>query len=152
MLFAPYSLLTLFRYIRDTFSLPRVVLYIPYAVLSVLIAAQLYQLGSTSYVASFYHIHQTESLTSFFKSLPQDASVFLYDAPELGVFVYDRTYYQYLGPTDAIQIGAEELPLLETGAVSYVVVPDGVYKSKPDVFAKYVVKKTVNKYNFLVYQ
>ena len=137
-------------YVRD-----RILTYIPklnplrsvlFMGLAVLVLLQGYQLAHSSYVASYYKSTRTHDLTAYFGALSPTTTVFLYNVPEIAIFLPSTTYYQFVMPHDDQPFGKEALPLLAQGTPGVVVVNAETYQRDSTPFTKYKVKDHVSHY------
>lgn len=112
----------------------------------VLVLVQGYQLAHSSYVASYYKSTRTHDLMAYFGALSPATTVFLYNVPEIAIFLPSTTYYQFVMPHDDQPFGKEALPLLAQGIPELVVVNAETYQHDPNPFTKYKVKDRVSHY------
>lgn len=90
--------------------------------LSVVIAFQFYQVGFASFTARSYDSHNSLELAKYFSELPAEQTVFLYQVPEVAIFVSDKGgFYQYLSPRSGQILGDENLKFLRDGAINKIV-------------------------------
>ena len=149
LLFFPYACSTVFNYIAERLRFLRRVPWLRYLFIIALIAAQLYQLARTSYVADYYHSTRTRDLTAQIESFGPEASFFLYNTPEVAVLLPSRNYYQYLEPSGHLNFGADEVSVLQKGTADVVIVYDNTYRQREKLFSKYTLAESVNRYDFL---
>lgn len=76
-------------------------------------------------------------------------TLFLYNTPELAILLPSRNYYQYLSPLPKVIIGSELLDALLRGAPDMALVNSGVQKKDPELFKRYKIFKTVDRYDLL---
>jgi 4-amino-4-deoxy-L-arabinose transferase-like glycosyltransferase len=122
---------------------------IAYVALTLLILFQIYQTFFNSWVAVHYGNHGTEEVISVMKTFPKDGSFYIYQAPELVLFLPNNKYYQYLEVTKTITIGYNTLNVLKEGKAQFVAVSDEALAAKPELFADYKVRQNIGKYIFL---
>lgn len=113
---------------------------------AVLVLLQGYQLAQSSYVASYYKSTRTRDLSAYFSTLHPATTVFLYNVPEIAIFLPSTTYYQFVMPHDDQPFGKEALPLLTQGTPEIVVVNAETYQHNATPFSKYKVKDHVSHY------
>lgn len=147
MLFAPYAatiiLSRISAYLPPIRTFTRPVLYVGFGIL---IIGQAYQLMHGSYVASYYGSTRTAELRSYFAELDPTETVFLYNVPEIAIFLPQRTFYQYLNPHTNQGFGAEALPLLKEGKPDIVVVNAETHALEIDRFGAYDVHDRISHY------
>lgn len=124
--------------------------WIPYCVLFLVILAQFYQVGFTSFVAQYYDSHRTEDSRLVLQEIMGDQTVFFYNVPELVILLPHRNYYQFLHPHKSLRLGEEVLPILAAGEADVVLATIPVYESEPDLFASYEESERMNRYVVLV--
>jgi 4-amino-4-deoxy-L-arabinose transferase-like glycosyltransferase len=150
LLFLPYSLTMIFHYVSEKILFLQKVLWLPYAIIVLLIAGQLYQLEHGSYVAQYYQSTNTRDLTAALSSLGSSTTFFLYNVPEIAVFLPSQNYYQYIkAPDPSMSVGADQIPVLQSGLVQYVVVAPNVYASNPALFTHYSKQSQIGNYLLL---
>ncbi|MFZ1987937.1 MAG: glycosyltransferase family 39 protein [Minisyncoccia bacterium] len=118
-------------------------------VIALLPLFQAYQLAFHSYVATYYRATRTAELSTYFEVLPQDKTLFVYNAPETVVFFKTRAYYQYIAPHPEQLIGEEELSVLSAGTADVVITGDAAYRENPELFNAYVLAEIINRYVIL---
>ena len=90
--------------------------------LALLISFQLYQCFFDSWVAEYYHSHRTAELTQALGTLSATDSVFVYQVPEIPLFLpAHMPYYQYFFTTPIISVGDDKLHLIAEGVPDMVV-------------------------------
>lgn len=114
-----------------------------------LAAGQLYQLSNDSYVARYYHSARTKTLTDGLARLDPTQSVFLYNTPEVAVFLPHQNYFQYIAPHENQLIGGEEIENLRKGIPHVVIVSTGAELKKPELFSGYRKKTELSRYTVL---
>jgi len=149
LIFLPYTGLYLFNRIREHWFPQRIFSYIPYTLFVALIILNAYQLRSSSYVASYYQSHNTRDIEMYFNSFDPDKSVFVYNVPELVIFLPSHNYYQYLYPLKNANFGKDQLIVLQEGGADIVVLLADKYKTDYDKFSKYYFKAKVGRYAVL---
>lgn len=149
LLFFPNACVTVFHWCSDRISVLRRAPWLPYVFFSVLIIAQLYQLAFTSFVAGYYASTRTHDLSAQIETYASTTSFFLYNIPEIAVLLPSRNYYQYLEPIEHVVLGGNNVPSPQEGLADVVIVDDGVYQLKQELFSSYSLKASVNRYDFL---
>ena len=118
--------------------------------LSALISIQFYQVGFSSWVATYYHSTRAKDLADYFNKQDSSKSIFIYRNPEIAVFLQHNNYYQYLKLLDTLEMGADELNKINLGVPDEVVMTiDGAEeanKRTPGLFLNYKEKTRVNRY------
>ncbi len=152
LLFFPHSSVYIYNCIRSKLPVALRKEWIPYALLLLMFFGQMYQVGFSSYVANYYHAHRTKDLQEAFASLKPSAPFFVYNVPEVVIFLPSQNYYQYIKPhenDDEEVMGVEQLSHLEKGTADYVLTGKGDFERNPTLFARYRVKQEVNRYAIL---
>lgn len=146
LVFVAPALLHLKEVILSRLPKLRLFRFVLYGGLALLVLLQGYQLAGHSYVASYYHSTRTQELTRYFATLSPDTTFFLYNVPEIAIFLPTRTYYQFVMPHEDQPFGREALPLLISGVPELVVVNAETYQKDPAPFIRYTVKDRVSHY------
>lgn len=146
LLYTLQSVSIVWQWLTEKFRFLTHFFWLPYAGFILLILLQFYQLGWNSYVANYYGSTRTETLSSYFSTVDPEADVFLYNVPEIAVFLPNQNFYQYLNPHVNQGFGADALPLLAEGAPDIVVVNAETYDIEKEVFVKYEIKDHVSRY------
>jgi hypothetical protein len=150
LIFLPGAVLTLWDALRGALPFLRRLAWLPYAGFVCLILLQGYQLAFHSYVADYYASDRTEVLEAYFKTVDPSKTVFLYNDPEVAIFLPNpANLYQFVSPHPEQRFGAENLPLLLSGGVDLVVVDAKTYASDPSPFGTYRVATTTAHYDIL---
>lgn len=128
-----------------------------YILLGLLVLGQAYQLAHGSFVAGYYQSTRTRDLAAYFQALPATTTVFVYNVPEVAVFLPEGNYYQFFHPTPQVSIdqdpdavGKEELPLLAQGVPDEVVLQTTEYKSNLGQFDQYKESVKISRYSILI--
>ncbi len=146
LVFVAPALLHLKEVVLERFPKLQPACFVLYGGVALLVLLQGYQLAAHSYVASYYKSTRTQDLEQYFSKLSPDSSFFLYNVPEVAIFLPTRTYYQFVMPHEDQPFGREALPLLTAGVPELVVVNAETYQNDPAPFARYVVKDRVSHY------
>ncbi len=120
-----------------------------YSALGLLVVLQLYQTFFNSWVAIHFKSRGTEELTEIMATLPKDSAYYIYQVPEVVLFLPNNNYYQYLRVTEDIEIGYNTLNLLTEGKVPFVITNDESVQNHPELFLKYTKRKSTDRYIFL---
>jgi hypothetical protein len=149
MLFAPYGAWRIVTMVIGRFAWTRPLQLAIVAVALLLIGLQGYLLVANSWVASYYGATRSQSLEDYFASFDANRSVFLYNVPEVAIFLPTRSYYQYVLLAEPLQIGGEQLSELHQGTADTVIVNTETYRETPEPFARYHPVREVNRYTVL---
>jgi len=145
-IFFPYSGLYLFNRVQEYLPTQRWLSCIPPILLAALVIFDAYQLGFSSFIANYYENHQTRDVGMYFASFDKDKKVFVYDAPELVIYLPSRNYHQYIYPHQNANYGGEQLSILEKGEADIVILSADRYKTDTTNFPKYNFKAKVRGY------
>lgn len=127
-------------------KIPRKIIY---TALALLILLQVYQTFTSSWIAVHFKSTRTEEVTRAIFALPTDATYYLYQSPELALFLPTNNYYQYLEVTKTIVIGYNTLAVLKEGKVPFVLTNSEHVEKNKGLFEKYKVKGTAERYFIL---
>lgn len=114
-----------------------------------LIVFQAYQAGFNSWVADSYDSNRTQILSGFFGRWTGNQSVFIYNSPELVLFLPTSNYYQYLALTDSFILGQEQLKLIADRKVDRIIVKHADLEKSPSLFVGYRVSGAIDRYEIL---
>lgn len=151
LLFTPHAFFTIARELwsRFTFlskmSLRAVIL----GIIVLLSSIQAYQTLFSSFVADYYGSSKTSEMENYFSNTPHDRSYFVYNVPEIVVFLPSTNYYQYIRPHENQLIGKEEIIRISQGVPERVIVYGGAYKGHETDFLPYAPEEIVSKYVIL---
>jgi hypothetical protein len=125
VLFVPLAVAALYEWALSLGLYGRLFIRAAGMLCAVLLTVHLYQLLFSSWVALSYSSTRSEDFTHLMASLPP-TPIFLYDAPELVLFLSTHNYYQYLHPAHgSVVIGKGQLARLADHAPLLVFVkPD----------------------------
>jgi hypothetical protein len=153
LVFLPASALTVFEYMQAKLGGRMPFLYraafLPYAAFLVLTGLQTYQTAANSYVAQYYSSTATADIYAALHALGGESTFYLYNVPQLAIFLPSQRYYQSLLTYDTVIIGHEELQELEQGTAEYALVESETYSEHPELFARYQRYKQVSGYEIL---
>ncbi len=141
LLYLPQSFLYLFR--------ERSVIYkhIAYAVLFGLIIFQMHATFFRSWVAVHFNATRTETLESYFETIPKEQEIFIYQAPEVVPFAPKDTVYQYTKIIPAVIAGKEYQSRVLLGQAPLVIAPEELFlQESTSTFQHYVVTQTIDRY------
>lgn len=113
---------------------------------------QAYQTGFNSFVASYYDSTRTKDLREYFRNWNPEKSIFVYNAPEVVIFLPGETpYYQFLEINKGRAIGQAELDRVSHERIAHVVILslDEGGKYPEALLGGYTVKDKVNRYLIL---
>lgn len=151
ILFAPNAFFTITRELWSYFALPQKIFLHIFIVGAILILslAQAYQTMFNSFVADYYGSTKTLEMENYFARAPRDLSYFIYNVPEVVVFLPSANYYQYTRAHENQVIGKEEINKISQGVPDRVIVYDGAYRKHETDFLSYIPKEIVSKYVIL---
>jgi len=141
------ALLSLMPYIKKL-SIRYIKIIVGGAVILLLII-HVYQLKYNSWVALYYNSHRSQEMSEYFGILPDRSSVYIYNVPEVLIFLRHANYYQYYNPIEGQYIGKETLGLIELGVPQYIVLSDNNFKAEGSRFNLYKIKDRINRYIIL---
>lgn len=152
LLFFPHSSLYIFRWIHSKLLFLTPFSFAPYALFVLLFVGQSYQLAFSSYVASYYGGHRSAEVGKTLDALGTEASIFVYNVPEVVLLLPSENYYQYIRPhevEDEESAGIDQLPRLAEGVPDYVIIGTSDYTPSNPHFSAYQLRETVNRYSIL---
>ncbi len=131
------------------------VLWLVPLVVVLLGAMQLYQLNFSSWVADHYNSTQTAILEEYFAAHPEEgdtASVLVYNAPELVLFLHGNNYYQYadIDPAGILAYGRDTLQSLVHAVPDIVLTTPSMFDLHKELFNVYVQGGSIGGYEVLV--
>jgi len=145
LLFFPNALLVVAQPIARFFNPKKAIV----AVIIALTMLGAYQVMFSSFVAESYHRHKTAFLESYFASVSSTTSFFIYNVPEVAIFIHGTNYYQYIHPAGG-DIGKEQLAVIDEGKVDRIIVGTDTYAAmKDDPFPLYSVIQKMHDYTIL---
>jgi 4-amino-4-deoxy-L-arabinose transferase-like glycosyltransferase len=122
-------------------------------VISALTIFGAYQVMFSSFVAESYHRDKTAFLESYFATVPSTTSFFIYNVPEVAIFIRGANYYQYIDSYSGDagwSIGREQLSVIEKGKVDRIIVGTDAYaKMEVGAFPRYAATKKTHDYTIL---
>jgi hypothetical protein len=127
----------------------RVKTIVIYTALILLILLQFYQTLFHSWVADYYNSVGTSDLNRYFEGIDRSEEIFIYQAPEILLFLSHNNYYQYIEITDKVHIGEKNLPLLASGLIKKVIIFKKSWGVFSEQFSRYKVSEEVDKYFIL---
>jgi hypothetical protein len=81
----------------------------------ILVLVQTYQLFFGSWVSVHSASTTTQDLKAYMATLPKDDTFFIYNSPQVAIFLPNQKYYQYYIPTPTVALGREGLSALSAG-------------------------------------
>lgn len=145
LLFFPNALLIVVRATTSLFN-PRNMVILAVTALILLGA---YQVMFSSFVAESYNRDKTAFLESYFAAVPATTSFFIYNVPEVAIFVRGTNYYQYIDAANWY-IGKEQLTAIAEGEVDKIILGTDAYVNRAeDAFGLYKVSTTTHDYTIL---
>jgi len=145
LLFFPNALLVVTQPIVRFVSPKRVVA----AVIAVLTIFGAYQVMFNSFVAESYNRDKTSFLEAYFDNAPSTTSFFVYNVPEVAIFIRGTNYYQYIDAA-GWYIGREQLPAIAEGKIDKIILSTDAYANRTeDAFGLYKVATTTHDYTIL---
>jgi len=144
LLFLPLSLFNFFGiFSHRPFKSPRSLLVVPHILLAGIIAFQFYQTSFHSWIAAYYNGTNSAQLEIFAKRLDASKTIFLYNVPEVAIFLpANFGYFQYLKISKDIIIGKEELRQIQRGVPDFIIMTNLYWSEHRDQFAGYTVTTT----------
>jgi hypothetical protein len=107
-------------------------------------AVQFYQVAFSSFVATYYKSDRTQKSADAFSRLPQDKTYFIYNLPEIVIFLpKGLVYYQYLNSHPIFGIGREYLVELSKGTPDAVIMYLESYNQNKSLFTSYPVQQKI---------
>jgi hypothetical protein len=149
LLFAPQAATVIFEAVTARLPSLKRFRFLLHFALVLLVLSQCYQLGFSSYVASYYGSGRAAEAGAALQALPKDSKILLYNVPELAILLPGRNYYQFLKPHPEQLIGEEGLSKLAAAEPDLVLVTDATYKAEPNVFYQYRAREAAGRYTIL---
>lgn len=149
MFFLPRASVDVYAALSARLRVLMKITWLPYLALSLLCSAQLYALANHSYVARYYAGNRTHALSAYLATLPEGASYFIYNSPEVAILLPSKKYYQFISPHPNQHIGEEVLPVLTRGGTDFVILTTEAYHTNKDLFKAYTEKGIINRFTFL---
>ncbi len=149
LFYFPASLGIIAEYMKNKFAWvksSKPIKLLPILIVCLLIAFHFYQLGFNSWVADHYHNKKTEKLITYFENFNSAKSIFIYNVPEIAIFLPTDNYYQYLELTKSLFIGREQLEKINIGIPDQIIIGTNLPQSVRDKFILYKIKDSVHKY------
>lgn len=120
-----------------------------YPIIVLLIFFQFYQTGFHSWVATYYKGTRTHEVQTYFNTQSPEQAFFIYQVPEIALFLPVSKYFQYMKVTSTILIGEDQLKSIEEGVPDQIVINSEEYNPKNILFKKYKEKEVVDRYTIL---
>lgn len=104
-----------------------------------------------SFVATYYHSTRTAQLTSAFAAIPTSSVYFIYNVPEIVIFLPpELIYYQYTNSHPRHAIGQDQLSLISLGVPDKIIVSAQAYRVDSSRFRLYSPEQNIaNRYLIL---
>ncbi|MBI2618389.1 glycosyltransferase family 39 protein [Candidatus Kaiserbacteria bacterium] len=118
-------------------------------IITILIALNVYQLGFRSFTAEYYTSTATADIERYLSLYPINTSFFVYNAPEVVIFLPSGNYYQYIKPRPDQIIGEEQLGKIEAGVPDEIIIYSNTYEQIKDEFVLYAPKDRIGRYTIL---
>ena len=119
--------------------------YALHSLLALLITLQAYQCFFSSWVATYYASQRSAEVAEAVGSISSSTSVFVYNVPEIPLFLPAGVpYYQYLFITPAVIIGEEQLPLIASGVPDVIVIGENPIPAAD--LSRYKKTRSFNRY------
>jgi len=153
-LFIPAAIETISNFLREKIAILNkicIIKHLPIVVIVFFAVVHFYQLGFNSWVANYYHSTRTKDLSSYFENSDFDGekSIFVYDSPELILFLNNRNYYQYMELTDTFIIGNDQKKLIKKGIPDNIIIKSNVLEENKDSLYLYQAKDRFDQYTLL---
>ncbi len=119
-----------------------------------LVCFQLYQLGFHSWVADYYQNTQTQELSDYFtKVFPKEQSLFLYQVPEVALFLPTDLFYQaFTVNNPRLQmVGADQRALLKEGIPDQVITSADALPALLPFLERYATSTTIVHGNYIIF-
>lgn len=117
------------------------------ALVAVLVLAaatiQTYQTGFKSFVAEYYSSQRTAQMIQDFSKLDKTKSYFIYNAPEVVMFLPAVQYYQYANSHPQYAPGKNRLPDIAVGIPDRIIIYTPAYTENKNEFARYAPIQTL---------
>lgn len=156
LIFFPASFYVCIKFLRNRWSVFNKIKfrYLFFLPIIILVAFNFYMLCFNSWVAEHYNSKKSEKLSNYFNSHNQNKSIFLYNTPELAVFLSSDIYYQYIELTPTQSLGNEQLDKIQSGIPDEIIIPAKTYNKiitndKINYFTLYNIKEKISEYTVL---
>lgn len=107
-----------------------------------------YSLFFTSWVAKSYSSKRTEVSEEYFLNFT-DEKVFLYQVPELAIFIKPSSTYQFFNAAPQLPFGLQSLAALSKEIPDVVIVNSDMFGKNSEMFKQYKVAEKVGRYSIL---
>ncbi len=144
IVFFPYAVFNLVGILSRQLGKIKVLLYYTAQIFLIsLFAFQFYQTSFHSWVSMYYGSINSARLENYFKNFNIKKSIFLYNVPEVVVFLpQDVAYFQYLKITGDIVIGKEQLSQIARGFPDQIIMTNLFWSEHQNQFENYNVTST----------
>jgi len=142
LLFFPNSLYFLFQCAREKiWRLQKVSSFAVITIVLLLIGMHNYKLWSGSWVARSYTDTKTAEFSEYFGNFKTEEIVFVYDLPEVVMFLPTKDYYQMIELTPLI--GGSQMNVIELGIPDVIVVKTRVFNEQRIFFELYTERDRI---------
>lgn len=114
--------------------------------LCVLVVFQFHQLYFSSWISGAFSSNKTKIMTEVISSLPNNKTIYIYQAPEAVVFLKHYNYYQYFSGTITTEFGEDNLDLIKKREDLLVLTKKDLFEQKKDLFSSYKIIKEFDRY------
>lgn len=140
-----YSLLaTRYQLLTTHYSLHRIFVHAPIALLTILIFLQAYQTSFKSWVATTYKGTMTHELTEYFKTF--DSTKSIYVVPEIIVFLPNDNYYHFINVVGFTFGDEEALGAVKKGIPDFLITYSNIWDSPDRPYTLYQEKTRIGRY------
>jgi 4-amino-4-deoxy-L-arabinose transferase-like glycosyltransferase len=158
LVFFPYALFTIVIILSKQWARAKRWLgYGAHIILIGLFAFQFYQTIFHSYISDYFSSTSSAQLERYFEDHDSTKSIFLYDVPEVAIFMPESVpYYQYLEISEDILVGEDQLGQIRAGLPDAIIMGElfwsehqdedqfDYYRPVSTTLPRYVVLKKVN--------
>ena len=148
LLFFPFALFVILDFINKKFKNlnSKKIKFTGLMLILTLLLLNFYQLNFKSWVASHYSSKKTLILENYFNNYSSDKSLFIYNAPEIIIFLPHRNYFQYVEFTPIVSIGKEQLSKIKAGVPDEIIIPQKILNKKIEDFNLYQAKDKIEEF------
>ena len=118
-------------------------------IVMIFVMFQSYQLLFNSWVSDHYKSSISKDMVEFFSKLSPKTSFFIYNVPEIAIFLPNQDYYQYFEPTDSLNFGYEQISVLQGGVPDILITTSKQWYKLSPKFTKYEIYKNIDAYVIL---
>jgi len=145
LIFFPTAIFIFSQYIKDKINNSKLkqVKMGAWAVLFLFLSINIYGLLFNSWVVNNYTSKKSLILKNYFSNYSSRESLFLYNTPEIIVFLPHKNYYQYVEFTPIVSIGQEQLLKIKEGMPDEIITPRNMPDEKIKDFSLYQIKDEI---------